>query len=193
MTDDALIKRCQNGDSNAFEALLEHYYDTIYRFAYRWCNDQTNAQDITQLVCMKLAKSVHQFKFESSFSTWLYPLVINCAKDFYKSPSQHNTREQQQYHLASLDKTSDDIATRQIYAQQILEHINTLQDDLKETLILIYGKGLNHRQAADTLNVKESTISWRVHEARKLLKQTFNSSGLSNNDITSAESTRGLA
>lgn len=189
MTDNALIKRCQNGDSTAFEALLEQYYDTIYRFAFRWCKDQSNAQDITQLVCMKLVKSIHQFKFESSFSTWLYPMVINCAKDFYKSPNQHNTREQQQDDLDTPDSISDDLATRQIYSQQILEHINTLQDDLKETLILIYGSGLNHRQAADKLKVKESTISWRVHEARKLLKQTFSSSSLTSNR---AESARGL-
>ena len=178
MTDETLIKQCQNGDKAAFEALLSRYYDTIYRFAYHWCQDQTNAQDITQLVCMKLAKAITQFNFQSSFSTWLYPIVINSAKDFYKSPSQHNVREEQHEQLETAANQTEDINTRRIYAQQILEHINTLQDDLKETLILIYGSGLNHKQAAKELNVKESTISWRVHEARKILKQTFQSSDL---------------
>jgi len=186
MTDDALIKQCQNGDSLAFEQLLERYYDVIYRIAYHWCRDRNNAQDITQLVCLKLAQSINSFNFKSSFSTWLYPLVINHAKDFYKSPKQHNVREQQHENLEAAAGASPDQSSNKLYAQQILEHIGTLQEDLKETLILIYGSGLNHREAAEKLQVKESTISWRVHEARKILKQTFSSS-----DVNSDEA-RGL-
>lgn len=178
MTDESLIKQCQEGDKAAFEALLERHYDTIYRFAYRWCQDQTNAQDITQLVCIKLAKAIGKYNFRSSFSTWLYPIVINTAKDFYKSPNQFNKREEQIDNLETYANEAQDLSSRQIYAQQILDHINTLQGDLKETLILIYGVGLNHQQAADKLNVKESTVSWRVHEARKILKKTFQSSDL---------------
>jgi len=181
MTDDTLIKRCLAGDSEAFETLLNRYYDTIYRFAYRWCQDQNNAQDITQLVCMKLAKALRQFRFKSSFSSWLYPIVINCAKDFYKSPKQHNTREERT--LDDYQGETDDTASRTLYAQQIMQHIDTLQDELKEALLLVYGSGLNHRQAADKLQVKESTVSWRIHEARKILKQTFHSSSLNNEEF----------
>jgi len=120
--------------------LLNQHYDTIYRFAYRWCGDQINAQDITQQACIKLANSISQFEFKSSFSSWLYRLVINCAKDFYKSPN---------------------------------------------TLILVFGKGLTHLQAAKQLDIKESTVSWRIHEARKLLKQTFHSSSFKTDIPTS--------
>ncbi len=186
MTDDALIKQCQNGDSLAFEQLLERYYDVIYRIAYHWCKDSNNAQDITQLVCLKLADSITSFNFRSSFSTWLYPLVINHAKDFYKSPKQRNVREQQHDDLDSVAEASPDQSANKLYAQQILEHIGSMQDDLRETLILIYGSGLNHRQAAERLQVKESTVSWRVHEARKILKQTFSSSNIN------SEEARGL-
>lgn len=187
MTDYDLIRRCQTGDGNAFEALLERYYDVIYRIAYRWCEDQTNAQDITQLACMKLAKALQGFKFGSAFTSWLYSIVINTARDFYKSPNQYNQREAQIDDLEKIDthfeRTDSHIPARGIYAQQILTHIETLTDDLKETLILVYVNGLNHREAAVELNIKESTVSWRVHEARKLLKQTFKSSSLYTDDI----------
>ena len=189
MSIDALIKQCQSGDAKAFEVLINQHYDTIYRFSYRWCGDQTNAQDITQNACLKLARSINQYRFDSSFTTWLYQLTINCAKDFYKSPTQHNVREEQHDNL-ELNSRADGNAKR-LYAQQILEHITQLQDDLKDTLILIYGTGLNHQQAAKQLNIKESTVSWRVHEARKLLKQTFNSSNI--DDTPSIETARGLA
>lgn len=183
MLDDiTLIRDCKNGDSSAFETLLNRYYDTIYRFAYQWCGNQHNAQDITQQACLKLAKSLMQFDHRCSFTTWLYRLVINCAKDFYKSPKQHNIREQSGTNHDQLEKEQvhSDSHARQIYAQQILEHIDTLSPDLKDTLILIHGTGLSHKAAAAKLGVKESTVSWRIHEARKILKQTFGSSTLAN-------------
>ncbi len=175
MDDNSLIKRCQNGDTVAFEQLLNHYYDTIYRFAYRWCGDQHNAQDITQQACLKLTKALKQFKGQSSFTSWLYRLVINCAKDFYKSPTQHNQREESDH---ALERPAQDKSARQFYSNQVLEHIDNLQEDFKDALILVYGTGLSHHDAAQRLGIKESTVSWRIYEARKLLKQTFNTSGL---------------
>jgi len=185
-----LIKRCQQGDSIAFERLIVSHYDTVYRFAYRWCDDQPNAQDITQISCIKLAKNIKLFRFESSFTSWLYQLVINCAKDYYKSPSQHNIREEQHDNLEQASNYSQDSSASRIYAHQILEHINQLQGDLRDALILVYARGMSHKQAADQLNIKESTVSWRVHEARKLLKQTFSSTGLESNSV--AQEVRGL-
>lgn len=183
MNETTLIKRCQAGDKSAFEELLNEHYDTIYRFAYRWCGDQINAQDITQQSCLKLANSISQFEFKSSFSSWLYRLVVNCAKDFYKSPKQHNQREEQIDDLEQYQSKNEQHEQR-LYSQQILEHINTLQDDLKDTLILVFGKGLTHLQAAEQLDIKESTVSWRIHEARKRLKQTFHSSNFKTNTST---------
>jgi len=187
-----LIKKCQAGDSKAFEQLLELHYDTIYRFAYRWSRDQHNAEDITQQACLKLARSIKQYDGRSSFTSWLYPLVINCAKDFYKSPTQHNTREESEPD-SDLSKT-DDRNEQRLYAQQILEHIEHLQNDLKDALIMVYGTGLSHAVAAKQLGVKESTISWRIHQARKLLKETFSSSQLNTPSISGEvclESNRG--
>ena len=190
MTDEFLIKQCQKGDDQAFETLLGRHYDQIHGIAYRWCQDSANAQDITQLACIKLAKSIQQFNFESSFTTWLYRLVVNCAKDFYKSPSQYNVREESDHDLDAHAGHSDDLSSRTIYARQILEHITSLQEDLRDTLVLVYGSGLNHRQTAERLGVKESTISWRVHEARKILKESFSTPHLQSNG--SADQAGGL-
>ncbi len=178
-----LIKKCQAGDSSAFEQLLEMHYETIYRFAYRWSGDQHNAEDITQQACLKLARSIKQYDGRSSFTSWLYPLVINCAKDFYKSPTQHNTREEPE--TDEHESKTNDRTEQRVYAQQILEHIQHLQSDFKDALIMVYGTGLSHADAASKLGVKESTISWRIHQARKLLKQTFSSSQLNSSGTLS--------
>jgi len=182
MTDNDLIQQSLNGDSAAFEALLERHYDTIFRIAYRWCEDQSNAQDITQLACIKLTKTLSSFKFKSAFTSWLYTLVINTARDFYKSPTLRNTREEQSEALEEgilINTNSDnDTAARQIYSQQILSYIDLLSAELKDAIVLVYANGLNHSQVAEKLGIKESTVSWRIHEARKHLKDKFESSAL---------------
>ena len=190
MTDTELIKQCQSGDSNAFESLLERHYDTIYRFAYQWCRNRENAQDITQIVCMKLSKSIMQFEFKSTFTSWLFPIVINSAKDFYKSPSSHNTREESFDTEAQDSKANEQNLSRDkvrshpdtnaqiYYSRQILQTINKMPNDLKETLLLVHTSNVNHKQASEILGIKESTVSWRIHEARKILKKTFASSNL---------------
>lgn len=170
MTVDSLIKQCQLGDEEAFAELLGRYYDTIYATAWRWCGDQSNAQDITQNVCMKLARTIGQYQAKANFTTWLYRLTINCAKDFYKSPTQHNQREDGSMLLDDLTSGQPSIDAK-LDAQQILLNIGSLAEELVETLLLVFVRGLNHQQAAQLLGVKPSTISWRIFEARKQLRR----------------------
>jgi DNA-directed RNA polymerase specialized sigma24 family protein len=50
-----LIRRAQGGDVASFSELLDLHYGTIYRIAWKWCGHRTNAEDITQQSCIKLA------------------------------------------------------------------------------------------------------------------------------------------
>lgn len=169
MSEISLIKQCQTGDENAFGELLAQNYDVIYQIAWRWCGDATNAEDITQNVCIKLAKNIIKYDFKAGFTTWLYRLTVNCAKDFYKSPTQHNQREESNDKLAQLSSIPA-IDEKRLQARQMLEKIAELPAELEESLLLVFVQGLSHAQTGEVMNVKESTISWRVHEARKQLK-----------------------
>jgi RNA polymerase sigma factor (sigma-70 family) len=77
--DELLIKKAQGGDAKAFETLLSLYYDHLYTFAYKWCANREDAEDIAQQACIKLARGLDQFRFESQFTTWLYRLVLDKA------------------------------------------------------------------------------------------------------------------
>jgi len=174
--DRLLIERAQAGDAAAFSQVVERYYDTLYRFAYRWSGKQSDAEDITQQACIKLARSIAQFRFESAFSSWLYRLVINCAKDWHKSQVRHqgqSTAEQPPPNEESaheLETSRDDTAENQIYLQQVLRLLDQMAEGFKETALLVYAEGLTHAEAANILQLKESTVSWRLHEIRKQLQ-----------------------
>ena len=176
MTDSVLIKRAQQGDRDAFERLLVMHYDTIFRFALKWTAHRQNAEDIAQLACMKVAKSLSNFKFESAFTTWLYRLVVNCAIDWQRSQARHEThRAHADDTLAWLNSQPSREATPELNAHlcSLLAWLENVGDAMKETALLVFGEGFNHREAADILNIKESTVSWRIHEIRKQLRQTF--------------------
>jgi len=177
MDESELIRRAQAGNADAFESLLETRYDTLYRFAYKWCGNKADAEDVAQQACIKLARSIAQFRFESQFTSWLYRLVINCAKDWQKSQARHESTDiallddddKLENHLSSSVASQ---AENTIYLRQVLSLLGNMAEGFKETALLVHAEGLSHAEAAEVLGVKESTISWRLHEMRKQL-QTF--------------------
>ena len=175
MQDDALIRRAQQGDAQAFEQLLEDYYDTMFRFAYKWCGRREDAEDVTQQACMKLARSLKQYRFESAFSSWLYRVVVNCAKDWGRSQARHTADEDPEQHQPVSNGAA---VEKRVYGWQLLQQLDQLADGLKETLLLVHGEGLSHAEAARVLDVKESTVSWRLHEIRKQFRPPDGGGGM---------------
>lgn len=166
--EDDIIKRAQKGDARAFEQLMAHYYDVIYAFAYKSCGRVADAEDITQNACIKLARSLDQFQGKSAFSSWLYRLVINCAKDWFKSQSRHPENPDALENV----KTNAD-GEDAVYNREILTAISALPEGEREAILLVHAEGLSHKEAGYILGCKESTISWRIHEARKKLSAQF--------------------
>ena len=164
--DEALIRAVQGGDADAFEQLLERHYDTLSRFAYRWCGNRENAEDITQQACLKLARALASYRFESAFTTWLYRVVINCARDWSRSEGRHASAESCGSDVEEAAGPSDSLE-HHTFLRQLLFKLEALPEGIKETLLLVHGEGLTHAEAARALGVKESTVSWRLHEFRK--------------------------
>jgi RNA polymerase sigma-70 factor, ECF subfamily len=171
-----LVRRAQGGDVASFAELLDLHYATIYRIAWKWCGHRTNAEDIAQQSCIKLAASLAQFRFQAAFTSWLYQLVISCAQDWQRAQQRHE-------HDALPEREPPSDAARPedyIYLAQLLEQVDELGEGMKETALLVHGEGLSHAEAGEILGVSESTISWRVHAIRKHMtkRETLASSGV---------------
>jgi len=161
----ALIKQAQNGDRIAFESLLRNHYDLIFRIAFKWCGNRTDAEDITQNACIKLGRSIGTFRFQSAFSSWLYRLVINTAKDWAKARP-----------LPMMDLENEPgggqapTGEAKVYARQVMDYVRTMPEREQAALCLVFSEGLSHREAAVVMECKEKTVSWYIHEARKKLQ-----------------------
>ena len=163
MDDPDLIRRAQAGDAASFASLVDLHYDTIHRFAWKWCGHAANAEDIAQLACIKLAGSLTQFRFQAAFTSWLYQLVISCARDWQRSQQRHEHDElPDDAPFPAPSRTED-----HIYLAQLLDQLDELGEGMKETALLVHAEGLSHAEAGEILGVAESTVSWRIHVIRK--------------------------
>jgi len=164
--DPQLVKLACGGDARAFEVLVERHYDRIFRMAFQWCRNQSNAEDITQNVCIKLARAIHSFNGKAAFTSWLYRLVINTAIDWQRQ----NIRPTEELDAETI--TVAPVAEAQLIANDDMARVMALPEKEKTALLLVLGEGLSHAEAATVMDVKESTVSWYIHEARKKLGVT---------------------
>lgn len=170
--DDELVSEAQAGDRGAFASLLERHYGLMFKVAWQWCGVREDAEDIAQEAAIKLANNISSFMFESKFTTWLYRLVINTAKDYYKAKNLRSTRETPMYEDAVY--ISEELTPEQkLSCKDTLKAIEDLPEQLKETVLLVCWQGMTHAEASDVLDVEEGTISWRIHEARKKIAETL--------------------
>jgi len=169
VTDNALAQRAGDGDQAAFQALLERHYDRILRIAMRFVRNRELAEDLAQDVCVSLVTKLKSWRQDASFTTWLYQVVLNRVRDFKRKEATANRVLDEYIELEALRCGEETEAQKQI--SWLYEMLEQLSDDLRETAILVVGEGMNHVQAGEILGVKESTISWRMSELKKALRQ----------------------
>ncbi|MBI3189355.1 MAG: RNA polymerase sigma factor [Ignavibacteriales bacterium] len=76
-----LVEQTRNGNMNAFRHLVERYQVKIYRLAYDLSGNHLDAEDVSQDVFLKAYKSLHNFRGDSKFGTWLYRITVNTCYD----------------------------------------------------------------------------------------------------------------
>ena len=170
--DDELAMRAGAGDAQAFRVLLERHYDRVYRLSLRFFGNKADAEDLTQDVCLALPKKLRSFAGRSRFTTWLYQVVINACRDQARSRTSRrmlNENYSEVSEMARADQRDTDERVRWLYGA-----LEQLSPTLRETAILVLGEELTHAQAGEALGIKETTVSWRMHELRKELKTLAN-------------------
>ncbi len=166
--DNELAERAAGGDRDAFRVLLERHYDRLYRLAYRFSGNHADAEDLAQDICLNLPAKLRAFRGDAKFTTWLYRVVVNASQDLRRKRAtadrvSETFAEVQNLTRATEAQTASDMAW-------VYENLAAMNEDLHATALLVLAEGMNHAEAADILEVKESTISWRMHEIRKQLK-----------------------
>ena len=81
MVDAELIARAAEGDSSAFQVLVEQHRSMVYRVAYQFAGNHHDAEDIAQDVFIKVYRSLSRFRQDSQFTSWIYRIAMNACID----------------------------------------------------------------------------------------------------------------
>lgn len=164
----ALLARARRGDEAAFSDLIEAHYERIHRTAWRWCGNRSDAEDIAQEVCVKVGQGLSRFDGRASFSSWVYAITLNAVRDHQRAGTR---RGRQARALAEVSRSEahpdqeDAAATSELWAA-----VRRLPEQQRDAVLLVYAEDLTHAEAARIMGIKEATVSFHLHQARKTLR-----------------------
>jgi len=165
--DAELAASAVGGDRAAFEALLRRHYDRIHGLAWQLTGTRADADDVAQDVCCALVEKIAGFRGEAKFGTWLCGITYNACRDLRRRRRSFRGFTERLTVLAGLTRPPDG---RDAYdAIWLRSAIARLKPAYRDAAVLVAGEQLSHGEAAEILGVAESTISWRMHEVRRML------------------------
>ena len=174
--DETLVSAAVAGDREAFAALVERHYDRVFALAFRLTGVRAEAEDLTQDICVALPAKLARFEGRSRFSTWLFRVTLNAARDRHR---RNATRTRASDGWGDWERDRQDENAAEAEAQAWLARVmQGLPPELRETVALTLGEDLTQAEAAEVLGLSEGTVAWRMSEVKKRLRAMARAEGL---------------
>jgi RNA polymerase sigma-70 factor (ECF subfamily) len=169
-----IVVSCQEGNVDAFEALVQRHQKRMLNIAYRIIGNYDEACEMVQEAFISAYKHIKGFKGKAKFSTWLYAICINLSRNRLR---QVRTRQHREPYPPSSDPSPLDRLEERDIQQKVQGCINSLDAEFKEVIILRDIQGFSYDEISDMLKIPEGTVKSRLFRAREgmrdCLKQTM--------------------
>jgi RNA polymerase sigma-70 factor (ECF subfamily) len=162
----ALIRSAQGGDRRAFAALVERYWDRLYRWLYHLTHDPHLAEDLAQETFLKAFAGLGKFRADSNFQAWLFRIGHN---NFINQRRAARARQPFPEHLPAPDEGPLEQALNRESLQLLARAVGRLPAEFRAAFLLRAEEDLSFREIADVLDITEETARWRVFKARQKL------------------------
>jgi RNA polymerase sigma-70 factor (ECF subfamily) len=162
-----LVRAAQEGDRQAFAALVERYWDRLYRWLYHLSHDRHAAEDLAQETFLKAFAALGSFRVGTNFRAWLFRIAHNNFANQQRVAAR--ARQPVPENLPAPGEGPVERALNREATQLLAQAIGRLPTDLRAAFLLRAEEGLPFRQIADVLGTTEETARWRVFKARQKL------------------------
>lgn len=163
----SLIHKARDGDRSAFAALVERYWERLYRWLYNLTHNRHSAEDLCQEAFMKALSGLSGFREGSNFRAWLFRIAYNGFINQQRKAGRMRESFPAQV-TASGEGPMEQVMSREAL-KMLARAIGRLPDDFRAAFILRVEEDLSFRQIADVLEITEETARWRVFKARQKL------------------------
>lgn len=183
MGEKELLKKCRQGDRDAFNILVQTYQRQVINLAYGMLSDTEDATDAAQEVFIKVYRNIDRFEGKSSLSTWIYRITSNVCKDFLRK----RTRTIQSISIYESSEDDDDrpmeikdsSPTPQEHMEitetqrEVRKALDELPEEYKLVIVMYDLEGLSYDEISNVLQCPVGTIKSRLNRARKALKKNL--------------------
>jgi RNA polymerase sigma-70 factor (ECF subfamily) len=186
VTDEDLVARARNKDFAAFEELVDRYEDKIFRLAFRFVRNETEAKEIVQDTFLLVWRKLDTFKGDAQFGSWLYRVATNAALMRLRAQRRHPEVSTEELPIDYLDNygqlpaAGENWAKRpddELQSDELRRRIQKAVDELPEiyrTVFLIRDvEGLSTEETAEVLEISIPTVKTRLHRARLALRDAI--------------------
>lgn len=182
MNEWTLIEQLKQGDEAAFKSIVETWQDMVYNTALGIVQNAEDAEDISQEVFVQVYESIHTFKGEAKFSTWLYKITVTKTMDHLR----RKKRKKRFAFIQSIFGANDEIVheppdfhhpgvalDKKETASELFKAIEQLPENQKIAFTLNKLEGLNYQQVSEIMNTTVPSIESLLHRAKNNLKKVL--------------------
>ncbi len=174
-----LVRRARQGETRAFDRLVQEHYVLVYNTAYRMLGNPDQAEDATLEAFARAYRSLDRFRGDSSFSTWLYRIVTNVCLDYLRSPAQQAVSldegrgEDGDLTWEVPDESQNPASAALQHRRQHLVHqaLQRLSSEHRAVLVLYDLNGFSYEEVGSILGVPVGTVKSRLNRARHALRE----------------------
>ncbi len=185
--DRVLVDRFKSGDQAAFDEMVTRYWDRIYSMVHQLLRNQQDAEEVTQDAFIRAHRGLANFRGESAFSTWLYQIATNLARNRYwywwrRKRDQSVSIDapigaENDMTLADVIpaevESPDDITVTQEFVDRIARGMERLSTKHREILVLRNIKNMSYEEIAAVLNLSVSAVKSLLFRARTSLRESL--------------------
>jgi RNA polymerase sigma-70 factor, ECF subfamily len=177
-----LIKRCQAGQTEAFDELVTRYRTRIFAMIYNMVHNEQDAWDLAQESFVKAWKSIKRFRGRSSFYTWIYRIVMNVTIDWLrkKQVKAGGAEFDDAIQLKEIDPASKTVPKADPLPHERMERtevraridraIGQLSPEHRAVILMKEIEEMQYHEIAETLGCSIGTVMSRLFYARKKLQ-----------------------
>lgn len=165
MEDIFLVKKAIKGNREAFEDLINMYFDRLYKEAYLRCKHEEDAKEIVQETIYKAYRNIKSLKEPKYFKTWLSKILINVSNDYMRKNGMIELEHDENNYVKKVHN-DDQIEIK----MDLYNAMDELEDKYKDVIILRYIEDLKIEDISEILERPVNTIKTHIRKAIKDMK-----------------------
>jgi RNA polymerase sigma-70 factor (ECF subfamily) len=183
--DRADMEKLRAGHDAALNDLMARHATPVFHFLYRMVGNEDDANDLAQETFVRVFKSAHSFRAEQRFSTWLFTIAANLARNHFRWRSRHpnfsldaenpETEQSMGDTLPGNSPTPKESALAEERAAAVRAAVKNLPEDLREAMVLCEWEERSVAEAALILEATPKAVESRLYRARQILRERLKS------------------